>query len=192
MENTAIVEGLLFIAGDEGLELEQIAHALDLSESMTREVIEKLQKQYESNKRGLAILNYGQVYQMTTKKEHVEYYKKIMEQTNNSSLSQAALETLAIISYRQPITRIEIEEIRGVKSDSSIQNLVSKLLVQEVGRTDSPGRPILYGTTKEFLDHFGLRTLKELPPLSEQIDEMIEEEDTDLFFTKFQETISQN
>lgn len=191
MENAAIVEGLLFIAGDSGLEIGQIAHALDLSESMTREVIEKLQKQYESNKRGLKILQHGQIYQMTTKKEHVDYYKKIMEQPNQNTLSQAALETLAIISYRQPITRIEIEDIRGVKSDSSIQNLVSKLLVQEVGRTDSPGRPILYGTTKEFLDHFGMRSLKELPPLPEQVEDTVEE-DTDLFFSKFQETISTN
>ncbi len=186
-----IIEGLLFIAGDEGLELHQIAHVLDITMDEAKELIEKLQAQYEQQDRGLSVVQYGQTFQMTTKKEHAAYYKKFMEQPNHTSLSQAALEALAIVTYKQPITRMEVEEIRGVKSERPLQTLVSKLLIKEIGRAETPGRPILYGTTKEFLDHFGLQTLEELPPLPEKIDDEFAQEEADLFFSKFQETLGE-
>jgi segregation and condensation protein B len=128
-------------------------------------------------------------YQLATKKEHAPYLKKMVESPTTNHLSQAALETLAIISYKQPITRIEIEEIRGVKTERPIQTLLSKALIKEVGRVDGPGRAYLYGTTKEFLDYFGLRNIDELPPLPEKVEEEFVQEEADLFFEKFQEAI---
>lgn len=186
-----IIEGLLFIAGDEGLELKQIATVLDMTVEEVKKQLEEMQIQYEQQERGLSIIQYGDTFQMTTKKEHAPYYKKLMEQPHHASLSQAALETLAIVTYRQPITRMEIEEIRGVKSEKPLQKLTAKLLIKEVDRAEAPGRPILYGTTKEFLDHFGLQTLEELPPLPEKIDDELEQEEADLFFSKFQETMTE-
>jgi segregation and condensation protein B len=126
-------------------------------------------------------------YQLATKKENAAYLKKLVESPNTNTLSQAALETLAIISYKQPITRIEIEEIRGVKTERPLQTLMSKGLIREVGRQNGAGRAILYGTTKEFLDHFGLKDLKELPPFPEPLEDDFPEEEADLFFEKFNE-----
>jgi len=114
--------------------------------------------------------------------------KKLVESPQTTTLSQASLETLAIIAYKQPITRAEIEEIRGVKTERPLQTLVGKGLVKEVGRLEGPGRPILYGTTKEFLDYFGLKSLDELPPLPEKNEKDVQEE-ADLYFGKFQEKI---
>jgi segregation and condensation protein B len=130
-------------------------------------------------------------FQLTTKKEHAIYLKKLVEAPVNASLSQAALETLAIIAYRQPITRTEIEEIRGVKSERPIQTLISKILIKEVGRAEGTGRAILYGTSKEFLEYFGLKSIDELPPLPDKINEEYEQEEADLFFEKFNETIEE-
>src|SRR5690606_36052476 len=136
-----------------------------------------LKKEYEENEnRGLVLVQLAGTYQLATKKENAIYLKRLVETPNYSTLSQAALETLTIIAYKQPITRLEIEEIRGVKTDHVIQTLVAKGLVQEVGRADGPGRAILYGTTKEFLDYFGLKDLKELPPLPDEKDQYIQEE----------------
>src|SRR5690625_5415644 len=112
-------------------------------------------------------MNSKDIYHLTTKPEHSPYYKKFLATPQASRLSQAALETLAIIAYEQPITRIEIEEIRGIKSDHSVQTLLARYLIEEVGRRDTVGRPILFGTSKEFLIYFGLTSLDELPPLPE-------------------------
>lgn len=189
MEYKAIVEGLLFAAGDEGLSLKQIAAVLDVSEEVALDVVSALKEEYQAPNRGIQLVELAGVFQLTTKKEHAPYLKKLVESPGASSLSQAALETLAIIAYRQPITRAEIEEIRGVKSDKPLQTLVAKALVKEVGRAEGTGRPILYGTTKEFLDYFGLKTLDELPPLPELQEEQ-EEQEADLFFEKFAETLN--
>ncbi|ANB60255.1 SMC-Scp complex subunit ScpB [Anoxybacteroides amylolyticum] len=189
MEYKAIVEGLLFAAGDEGLSLKQIATVLDVSEEVALDVLTALKKEYDAPSRGIQLVELAGVFQLTTKKEHAPYLKKLVESPGASSLSQAALETLAIIAYRQPITRAEIEEIRGVKSDKPLQTLVAKALVKEVGRAEGTGRPILYGTTKEFLDYFGLKTLEELPPLPELQEEQ-DEQEADLFFEKFAETLN--
>jgi segregation and condensation protein B len=187
----AVVEGLLFAAGDEGLSLQQIALVLELSEEQTLQIIQELKKDYQQRCRGIEVNEIAGVFQLTTKKEHASYLKKLVESPGSSSLSQAALETLAIIAYRQPITRAEIEEVRGVKSDKPLQTLVAKALIKEVGRAEGTGRPILYGTTKEFLDYFGLKTIEELPPLPEMAEEQELEQEADLFFEKFAENFSE-
>lgn len=185
-----IVESLLFAAGDEGLSLKQLAAVLEVTEEHALEIIEDMRKEYDRNKeRGIAIAQLAGTYQFVTKKENSPYLKKMVESPSTSHLTQAALETLAIIAYKQPITRIEIEEIRGVKTERPIQTLVSKALIKEVGRAEGAGRAYLYGTTKEFLDYFGLRNLDELPPLPEKVEEDFIQEEADLFFEKFQEAI---
>jgi segregation and condensation protein B len=191
-EYKAIVEGLLFAAGDDGLSLQQIAAVLEIEEEQAQAIIHMLKEEYEQQQRGIQLIELAGVFQLATKKEHAPYLKKLVESPSSTSLSQAALETLAIIAYRQPITRAEIEEIRGVKSDKPIQTLIAKALIKEVGRAEGTGRPILYGTTKEFLDYFGLKTLEELPPLPElQGDDEVEKE-ADLFFEKFEENFNES
>lgn len=185
-----IVESLLFAAGDEGLSLTQLATVLEVTEDHALQIIEKMRSEYELNKgRGITIAQLAGSYQLVTKKENAPYLKRMVESPGTNHLSQAALETLAIIAYKQPITRLEIEEIRGVKTERPIQTLVSKALIKDVGRAEGPGRAYLYGTTKEFLDYFGLRNINELPPLPEKVEEEYIQEEADLFFEKFQEAI---
>jgi segregation and condensation protein B len=160
----AIVEGVLFVAGDEGVEAKQLASILDLELHEVVALMDEMKKEYQTQQRGLQIVEIAQAYQFTTRPEFAEYFEKLAQTPSHATLSQAALETLAIIAYKQPITRVELEEIRGVKCESSITRLMSKNLIREVGRADTVGRPILYGTTKEFLEYFGLRSLDELPP----------------------------
>lgn len=185
-----ILESLLFAAGDEGLSVKQIAQVLEIDISFTKEILEQLSEGYQSdNNRGITIVQFADNYQLATKKENSVYLKKLVESPTTTTLSQAALETLAIIAYKQPITRAEIEEIRGVKTERPIHTLIGKVLIKEVGRVEGTGRAILYGTTKEFLDYFGLRSIEELPPLPDKVDEDYVQEEADLFFEKFQETI---
>jgi segregation and condensation protein B len=185
-----IVESLLFAAGDEGLSLKQLANVLEVEEIKADEIIAELQSEYENDDhRGITIIQAAGVYQLATKKEHAIYLKKLVESPGAGHLTQAALETLAIIAYKQPITRAEIEEIRGVKTERPLHTLSSRALIKEVGRAEGTGRAILYGTTKEFLDYFGLKNIKELPPLPDKVDEADIQEDADLFFEKFQETM---
>lgn len=176
-----IIEALLFAAGDEGVSMQQITNVLDITNIEATNTIEELKDHYNDESRGLHIIEVGGVFQMVTKKEHSDYLKKLVESPGSGILSQAALETLAIIAYKQPITRVEIEEIRGVKTDRSLQTLTAKALIKEVGRAEGTGRAILYGTTKEFLDCFGLKTLGELPPLEEATEDEFDDE-ADLFF----------
>lgn len=183
----AIVESLLFAAGDEGLTIKQLMHVLDMEQLEVEQLVDELVKNYRKDKTsGISIIEIAGTYQFATKKEHSEYLKKLVESPHASTLSQAALETLAIIAYKQPITRAEIEEIRGVKTERPLHTLSAKALVKEVGRAEGAGRAILYGTTKEFLDHFGLKNLGELPPLTEKEEEFNQEE-ADLFFESFQQ-----
>lgn len=183
----AIVESLLFAAGDEGLTIKQLMHVLDMEQLEVEQLVDELVKNYRKDKtRGISIIEIAGTYQFATKKEHSEYLKKLVESPHASTLSQAALETLAIIAYKQPITRAEIEEIRGVKTERPLHTLSAKALIKEVGRAEGAGRAILYGTTKEFLDHFGLKNLGELPPLTEKEEEFNQEE-ADLFFESFQQ-----
>lgn len=181
-----VLEGLLFVAGDEGITIVELSETLELSQTDALELIESLKKEYENPNRGLQIRILANRYKLTSKREHGEFFKKLVESPSNSSLSQAALETLAIVAYQQPITRTEIEDIRGVKTEKPIQTLVSKYLIKEVGRAEGTGRAILYGTTSEFLDYFGLKNIKELPPLPQDLKMEEVEEEADLFFSKFE------
>ena len=189
IEWNSIVEALLFASGDEGLSLKQISMVLELDEQEAVDIMIELAENYKKKDRGIELVQVAGHYQLTTKKEHATYLKKLVESPGSGSLSQAALETLAIVAYKQPITRTEIEEIRGVKTERPIQTLVSKILIKEVGRAEGTGRAILYGTTKEFLEYFGLKSIKELPPLPEKADNEFEQEEADLFFEKFNETL---
>jgi segregation and condensation protein B len=187
---TGIVESLLFASGDEGLTIKQIATVLEIDEVEVERILNELMDELVNNdKRGITVVQLAGTYQLATKKENSIYLKKLVESPSTSTLSQAALETLAIIAYKQPITRAEIEEIRGVKTERPLHTLVGKVLVKEVGRAEGTGRAILYGTTKEFLDYFGLRSIEELPPLPEKVDDEFVQEEADLFFEKFQENI---
>lgn len=188
---SSILESLLFAAGDEGLSLKQIAEVLEVEEHKANEIVEELRQGYDQDKkRGIKIVLMANTYQLATKKENAIYLKKLVDSPNTSTLSQAALETLAIIAYKQPITRTEIEEIRGVKTERPLQTLMAKALIKEVGRAEGTGRAYLYGTTKEFLDYFGLKNIEELPQLPEKVNEEFVQEEADLFFEKFQETIN--
>jgi segregation and condensation protein B len=185
-----ILESLMFAAGDEGLSLKQITAVLEVDEIQANEIVTELQQDYEDDEnRGITIVQLAGVYQLATKKEHADYLKKLVESPGTAHLSQAALETLAIVAYKQPITRAEIEEIRGVKTERPLHTLSSRALIKEVGRAEGTGRAILYGTTKEFLDYFGLKNISELPPLPDHIEDDELQDDADLFFEKFQETM---
>lgn len=172
------------MAGDEGLNIKQISEITEQRPEVIEEAMNDLRADFERSKRGLQIVAIAGMYELATLPEHAPYFEKMAYSPSRSSLSQAALETLSIVAYRQPITRVEIEEIRGVKSDRAIQTLTNKGLIEEVGRAEAIGRPILYGTTKSFLDYFGLSTIKELPDSSafEQMDGL--EEETQLLFEK--------
>lgn len=165
-EMKPIIEGLLFAAGDEGLDARQIADVLETDPTVVRQAVDKMMEDFRRENRGIRIIEIAGTYQMTTLPEHAPYFQRLAQAPTRASLSQAALETLAIIAYKQPITRVEIEHIRGVKSDRALQTLIAKELVREVGRAEALGRPILYGTTKQFLDYFGLSDLSELPDVS--------------------------
>ncbi|KAB2333738.1 SMC-Scp complex subunit ScpB [Cytobacillus gottheilii] len=185
-----ILESLLFAAGDEGLSIKQIMNVLEIDELQAIETVEKLKQEYdEQTSRGIMLVEMAGTYQLATKKENAVYLKKLVESPSTASLSQAALETLAIIAYKQPITRAEIEEIRGVKTERPLQTLTSKVLIKEVGRAEGTGRAYLYGTTKEFLDYFGLNHIDELPQLPDDVEDESLLDEADLFFEKFQETI---
>lgn len=159
----SIIEGLLFAAGDDGLDAGQIGDVLELSKEEAKRFIEEMKRDFQQQRRGIQIIEIAGAYQLTTLPHHAPYFQRLAQSPTRATLSQAALETLAIVAYKQPITRIEIEEIRGVKSDRAIHTLVAKELIHEVGRAEAIGRPILYGTTKSFLDYFGLSSLQELP-----------------------------
>lgn len=186
----AILESLLFAAGDEGLTLKQICAVMEMEESQAITIVQEMQEEFESDDtRGLTVVLLAGTYQLVTKKAHSIYLRRLVESPSVSTLSQAGLETLAIIAYKQPITRVEIEQIRGVKTERPIQTLMAKGLIKDVGRMDAPGRPIMYGTTKEFLDYFNLKEISELPPLPDRVEDDDVQEEADLFFERFQETV---
>ena len=180
----AVLEGLLFVVGDEGLTLDQICNILEISMEDAKELLMELKKSYEDTSRGIRISYLGNAFKLTTKKEHKAYYEKLIVNPETNTLSQSALETLAIIAYHQPITRVEVDEMRGVNNSWVIRKLVAKGLVKEVGKSTMPGRPNLYGTTSDFLDYFGLATINDLPKLpSDEVDN----DETDLFQSIYKE-----
>jgi segregation and condensation protein B len=186
--NKAVLEGLLFVVGEDGLTIDKIEEVLNINEDEAKNLIRELKKDYEDESRGLRIDFLGNRFKLTTKFEHREYYQKLIENPETNFLSQAALETLAIIAYNEPITRVQIDTLRGVGSTSIIRKLVAKGFIKECGRSEIPGRPILYETTHEFLDYFGLATIDDLPNIKDIIEEVNEEdENTDLYTSKYTE-----
>lgn len=165
-QGKAIAEALLF-ASAEPLSAKKVAELIGLEERAARDLIEDLRKDYQSPGRGLEILEVAGGYKIATRPELSGFVEKLAAERGSSVLSHAALETLAIIAYRQPVTRAEVEAIRGVSIDKSLSTLLERRLVKEVGRKEGPGRPILYGTTKEFLMYFGLKDLSQLPPIDQ-------------------------
>ena len=189
MKNKAVLEGLLFVVGEDGLTLDQIEEVLELKEEEVKELVNDLKHSYEEEDRGLRIDFLGNRLKLTTKFEHREYYQKLLENPETNILSQAALETLAIIAYNEPITRMQVDKIRGVSSSQMIRKLAAKGLIKESGRSDLPGRPILYETTNDFLDYFGLSNIEELPDMEKYIEASEEDikEEKDLYTSKYKE-----
>ncbi len=189
MKNKAVLEGLLFVVGEDGLTLNQIEDVLELEEEAVKQLVNDLKHSYEQEDRGLRIDFLGNRLKLTTKFEHRQYYQKLLENPDTNILSQAALETLAIIAYNEPITRMQVDKIRGVGSSQMIRKLVAKGLIKESGRSNLPGRPILYETTNDFLDYFGLNSIEDLPDMEKYIEQSEQdiEEEKDLYTSKYQE-----
>ena len=189
MKNKAVLEGLLFVVGEEGLTFEQIEEVLEINEDESKSLLMELKHDYEAEDRGLRIDFLGNKFKITTKFEHKEYYQKLLENPETNTLSQAALETLAIIAYNEPVTRVQVDAMRGVGSTQIMRKLVAKGFIKESGRSDLPGRPILYETTSDFLDYFGLSTLDDLPDMKNLIEEsqVVDDKESDLYVSKYRE-----
>lgn len=189
MNKIAILEGLLFVVGEDGLSLEQISDILEINKEEVKELIKRIKEICEEDDRGLRIDFLGNKLKFTTKREHKEFYKKLIENNETNSLSRSSLETLAIIAYNEPITRVQVDEYRGVSSIQVIRKLVAKGLIKESGRSNIAGRPILYETTTEFLDYFGLSSINELPDMRSFITQTKESsvEETDLYHSKYRD-----
>ena len=177
MNKEAILEGLLFVVGDEGLTLDNICEIMLIDKNEAQELLKKLREEYNKESRGIRISFMGDAFKLTTKGEHKEYYQKLITTRGSNTLSQAALETLAIIAYNQPITRMEIDELRGISSINMIRKLMAKDLIKISGKSSLPGKPNLYRTTSEFLDYFGLATLGDLPELPNVVNNSDEEQE---------------
>lgn len=180
-----ILEGLLFVTGEDGISLEDIEKILSVSEEEAINLIDEYKKNLENESRGLKLVYLGNKYKLTTKEEHKEYYELLVDKMVSSTLSQSALETLAILAYNQPISVGQIDEIRGVSSRDMVRKLLFRGLVDVAGRSDLPGKPMLYKTTDKFLDYFNLSSLDELPKI--EFNEEMSEEEKDLFVSKYKE-----
>ena len=167
-EFEAVIESVLFVAGEE-VSLSVIADTINLDKATTKAIIKSLAEKYDEEKRGIQIVELEGAYQMCTAAHCFDFIRSIYKRTRRQGLTQSLLETLAIVAYKQPVTKQQIEDIRGVNADHAVNKLVEKKLIDEVGRLDAPGRPILFGTTKEFLRHFGFSSTNEMPRLDENI-----------------------
>ncbi len=171
----AVIEAVLFTMG-ESVELDKLALAVDSDKDTVRQVIADMMKQYEKEDRGIKVIELENAFQLCTKKEYYENLIKVAKAPKKQVLSDTLLETLAIIAYKQPITKMEIEKIRGVSSEHAVNRLVEYGLCKELGRLDAPGRPMLFGTTEEFLRVFGVQSIDELPVISEDLVEQFKDE----------------
>ncbi|OPJ63185.1 SMC-Scp complex subunit ScpB [Clostridium oryzae] len=174
----SIIESLLFVTG-EPMKLKDISEIIGCKNNLTKSLLKEMSYLYNDENRGIKLISMNDEYQLVTKSENSEYIERILGNNSRQALSQASLETLAIVAYKQPITRIEIDDIRGVKSDSAVAKLIEKSLIKEVGRLEAPGRPILYSTTDEFLKQFGIENTKELPELQEIVYKYINEKEVE-------------
>lgn len=174
------VEAILFAMG-ESVSLSKIASAIGKDETEAKRLLEELKKQYQKKERGIQLIELEDSYQLCTKPELYDYLIQVAKQPKKHVLTDVLLETLAIVAYKQPVTKIEIEKIRGVKSDHAVNKLVEYDLVCEVGRMDAPGKPLLFGTTEEFLRRFGVQSVEELPSIApEQLEDFKEEAEREI------------
>lgn len=187
-----VLEGILFVVGEEGITLKKICEILNISLEEAKNLLKELKSTYENEDRGIRISYLGDAFKLTTKQEHKEYYKKLVENPENNLLSASALEVLAIVAYNQPITRVEIDELRGISSSHMIRRLVAKGLLKEAGKSTMPGRPNLYKTTSDFLDYFGLATIEDLPSIDMSKYKDKEEQEHDLFTSIYKEEEEKN
>ena len=183
MSLESVLESLLFVVGDEGLALKEAMEILEIDEQKINELIDNLKCEYENEKRGIELIYLSNRLKLVTKKMVKPYIEKMMTITDDGTLSESALETLAIIAYNQPVTRVMVDEIRGIGSAHTIRQLVYKNLICEVGRSETAGRPILYGTTPLFLDYFGLNDISELPNVEVESNDDVKE----LYNSKYNE-----
>lgn len=176
----AAIESILFTMG-ESVELDRIAAAIGHDKETTRKIIRSMMLNYQAEDRGIQILELENSYQLCSKPEMYDYLIRIVKQPKRHILTDVLLETLSIIAYKQPVTKLEVEKIRGVKSDHAVNKLVEYNLVTEVGKLDAPGKPLLFGTTEEFLRRFGVQSIEELPVFNpEQIEEFKEEAEDEI------------
>jgi segregation and condensation protein B len=166
VQKKALLEAMLFVAG-EPVTAASIAKSTDLQEQEIRRLMEEMTAEYRERNAGLLIAEIADGYQMVTNPEYAVWLKRFKNIAQSNKLSTSGLETLAIIAYKQPVTKLEVDQLRGVNSDGAVKSLLEKRLIKIVGKKESPGRPFLYGTTKEFLQYFGLKSLSELPPINE-------------------------
>lgn len=168
------IEAILYVSG-EAVSIRDMAKALQISEPALKKALNEIRDEYDYEQRGFLLKRFGDKVQLATRPLYSEDVVRLLQPVQQQSLTQAAMETLAVVAYKQPVTRAEVEAIRGVKCDYSLQSLMIKGMIDEVGRKDTIGRPILYGTTDKFLSHFGIQTLEELPPLPEHDEEAASE-----------------
>lgn len=187
MEYIGIIEGMLYVVGDEGITYDKLKEVLEIDDKKLNEVLNILKKTYENEVRGFRLEILGNKYKLVTKKEHSKYYEKLIETNKKENLTQSALETLAVIAYNSPVTRSMVDEIRGVDSVYQIKRLLYRNLIKEVGKSDLPGRPILYAVTDQFLDYLGLSNINELPKINLEVEENNEE--TNLYESKYKEEV---
>lgn len=185
MNYKAVLEGILFIVGDEGTTLKEMSNILGVNEEEVKKLLLELKKDYEDDSRGLRISYLGNAFKLTTKEEHREFYEHLVTDTKTTNLSNAALEVLAVIAYNEPITRIKIDEIRGVNSSQIVRRLLARGFIKICGKDDTIGKPNLYKTTDEFLDYFGLSSKDDLPEVI--VEEKFENDNPDLYDSTYKE-----
>lgn len=185
MNLLGVLEGILFAVGDEGITLKSLCDVMDIGIDEAKDLLMQIQKRYESEEYGIRVSYLGDAFKLTTKKEHKDYYHKLLGNSESQTLSESALEVLAIIAYNQPITRVMIDDIRGVACGQIVRKLTARGLIKTVGKSKMPGKPNLYGTTKEFLDYFGLSTIEDLPKV--EIEETAKDDETELFTSIYKE-----
>ena len=179
-----VLEGILFVVGEDGISESKIKEILNINDEELNKIINQLHEKYSKENSGLLLTKFGEKYKLTTKAEHKKYYESLAQTEDDTLLSQSSLEVLAIVAYNQPITRVSIDEIRGINSSHMVRKLVSKNLIKEAGRANTPGKPILYEVTDDFLDYFGLSTVEDLPKM-EEIE--IDNDEKDLYESKYKE-----
>lgn len=184
----AALEGLLFICGDEGLTLKQISEVLDINKNEAKDLVQKLYNDLDNPNRGIKMEYLGGKFKLTTKIEHSKFYEKLVYNEQEKKLSESALQVLSIIAYNQPISRVQVDKIRGISSAYIFRKLLIKNLIEECGKSEEPGKPTLYKVTNIFLDYFGLGSIKDLPEIK-KIEIEVDSTDKDLFQTKYNEEI---